>query len=476
MNINESFTSAMGLLARVAAVVIFISLSACSDSPTGETPPVDYSIGGTVSGLDGTVVLLDNGADDLSVSANGAFAFATRIASGAAYSVTVGTEPDGQTCEVANGSGTATTDVTDVTVECDGFVLRPLPEVYATGKAINYGEFRAGGPGTGEIPSDEDILEDLGLMQAAGFNLLRLFRSEAVTEKILRLAAENFPELQFQLGVALFGMSDDLCEVPENDEQIENAIRLASTYKDNVATISVGNETSFFSCFMPINCLELYIERTRQNVTQPVTADDDYTFYAGENAVGGSRCGNEPDTILPLLDFVSIHMYPVSYFQEWDWKQEGVEAGPLRAAAMMNAAFARAQQNYQAVYDFQYVNASGETVTVGASLPIVVGETGWKWRQTNNGLEIEEYAANPVNAKWYSDLLRSWEGSAGGPPTIFVFVAFDEAWKGIDDGWGFWDENRMPNYALCGDTSVPDAPPCNEDLYEGAGYYDPPPP
>ncbi|MGB5264992.1 MAG: hypothetical protein WBN30_00275, partial [Polyangiales bacterium] len=79
MNINQSLTSAMGLLARIAAVVIFISLSACSDSPAGETPPVDYSIGGTVSGLDGTVVLLNNGADDLSVSANGAFTFATRV-------------------------------------------------------------------------------------------------------------------------------------------------------------------------------------------------------------------------------------------------------------------------------------------------------------------------------------------------------------------------------------------------------------
>ena len=462
MNINESLTSAMGLLARVAWIGAFFAAAACSDS--------DVSIGGTVSGLDGTVVLLNNGADDLTVSANGPFTFATRIASGTDYAVTVGTQPEGQTCEVTNGSGTATADVTNVAVQCEGFVLRPLPEVYATGTAINYGEFRAGGPGTGEIPSDEDILEDLGLLQAAGFNLLRLFRSEAVTEKILRLASENFPELQFQLGVALFGMSDDLCEVPENDEQIENAIQLASTYKDNVATISVGNETSFFSCFMPINCLELYIKRTRENVTQPVTADDDYTFYAGETAVGGSRCGNQPDTILPLLDFVSIHMYPFSYYQEWDWKQEGVEAGPLRAAAMMNAALARAQENYQAVYDYEYVNEAGETVTVGESLPIVVGETGWKWRQTNPSQEIEDYAANPVNAKWNTDLLRGWERSAGGPPTIFVFVSFDEAWKLIDDGWGFWDARRMPNYVLC-DTSAPDAPPCNADLYEGAGFY-----
>ena len=32
-----------------------------------------YSVGGTVSGLSGTVVLQDNGGDNLSVSVNGAF-------------------------------------------------------------------------------------------------------------------------------------------------------------------------------------------------------------------------------------------------------------------------------------------------------------------------------------------------------------------------------------------------------------------
>ena len=63
-------------------------------TPTGPT----YSVGGSVSGLSGTVVLQDNGGDDLSVSANGPFTFATKLASGAAYAVTVKTNPSGQTC------------------------------------------------------------------------------------------------------------------------------------------------------------------------------------------------------------------------------------------------------------------------------------------------------------------------------------------------------------------------------------------
>ena len=36
-----------------------------------------FTVGGSVSGLSGTVVLQDNGGDDLSVTASGPFTFAT---------------------------------------------------------------------------------------------------------------------------------------------------------------------------------------------------------------------------------------------------------------------------------------------------------------------------------------------------------------------------------------------------------------
>ena len=62
-------------------------------------------------------MLQDNGGDDLSVTANGSFTFATSLASGAAYSVTVKTNPSGQTCTVASGSGTVgSANVTSVAV------------------------------------------------------------------------------------------------------------------------------------------------------------------------------------------------------------------------------------------------------------------------------------------------------------------------------------------------------------------------
>ena len=81
-----------------------------------------YTIGGTVSGLNGAgLVLFDNGADNLSISANGAFTFATPVASGAPYVVTVATSPKkpDQTCTVTNGTGAPNVfNVTNVKVSC----------------------------------------------------------------------------------------------------------------------------------------------------------------------------------------------------------------------------------------------------------------------------------------------------------------------------------------------------------------------
>ena len=70
------------------------------------TAPGAYSVGGTVSGLSGTVVLRDNGGDRLSVSSNGAFTFGQSMVKGAAYDVTVEASPTGQTCSVSGAAGT----------------------------------------------------------------------------------------------------------------------------------------------------------------------------------------------------------------------------------------------------------------------------------------------------------------------------------------------------------------------------------
>ncbi len=78
-----------------------------------------YTVGGTASGLAGTLVLHDNGGDALTVTTNGPFTFAARLASGAPYDVSVATQPVNQLCTVQNGTGNvAAADVTNIVVTC----------------------------------------------------------------------------------------------------------------------------------------------------------------------------------------------------------------------------------------------------------------------------------------------------------------------------------------------------------------------
>ncbi|HEY7906310.1 MAG TPA: hypothetical protein VIC53_05235, partial [Wenzhouxiangella sp.] len=61
-----------------------------------------YQIGGSVTGLatGETVVLQNNGGDDLTLAANGSFIFSAQVPDGDVYDVTVLTQPTGQTCSV----------------------------------------------------------------------------------------------------------------------------------------------------------------------------------------------------------------------------------------------------------------------------------------------------------------------------------------------------------------------------------------
>ena len=79
---------------------------------------VDYTVGGSVSGLSGTLVLTNNGGDAQTLTADGRFRFRA-LASESTYLVAVQSAPANQTCTVNNGIGTiGATDVTNVGVSC----------------------------------------------------------------------------------------------------------------------------------------------------------------------------------------------------------------------------------------------------------------------------------------------------------------------------------------------------------------------
>ena len=95
-----------------------------SPAPPPTAPPESapkFTVGGTVTGLAGSgLVLQNNAGDDLAVGADGSFSFATSLDNGADYSVTVKTQPTAlQVCVAKQAFGTvASAAVSSVTVNC----------------------------------------------------------------------------------------------------------------------------------------------------------------------------------------------------------------------------------------------------------------------------------------------------------------------------------------------------------------------
>lgn len=99
---------------RIAVLALTLLLASCIFDKS-------YKVGGTVIGKTGSgLVLQNNGGDNLAAMANGPFTFSKEVKKGKGYNVTTFVQPAGQTCTVINGSGTASSDVTDVTVNCGG--------------------------------------------------------------------------------------------------------------------------------------------------------------------------------------------------------------------------------------------------------------------------------------------------------------------------------------------------------------------
>ncbi len=88
----------------------FMAMVALSDQ--------DNAIGGSVSGLYGTLVLSNNGGDDLTISGDGPFKFPSTLKRGEKYDISIKEQPAGPVCGVFNAKGTALSEVDDIIVVC----------------------------------------------------------------------------------------------------------------------------------------------------------------------------------------------------------------------------------------------------------------------------------------------------------------------------------------------------------------------
>jgi hypothetical protein len=114
-----SVANAEGTMAR--ADVTSLTVECVADPPHPPRLPHTHIVGGLVTGLTGSGLVLRNGLGELAVVANGAFAFTNPVPTGLPYSVTVVTQPSHprQACTVSAGSGTIDeADISSVAVHC----------------------------------------------------------------------------------------------------------------------------------------------------------------------------------------------------------------------------------------------------------------------------------------------------------------------------------------------------------------------
>ena len=314
------------------------------------------------------------------------------------------------------------------TTPISGVQVRPLSAEFTSRKAVSYSPYRTAVNPAGlaaELIPEANIKQDLDLLVAAGFGLIRLFdSSDKVAKATLAVISKYKLNLKVQLGAYVQSGDEAFSQA-----EIARAVALAKQYSDLVLAVSVGNETMVSWSFNKIapEVMAGYLGKVRRQISQPVTTDDNYAFWAAA-----------PTSITDLIDYASLHTYAEldTVFDpgRWDWQQKAVPAAQ-RAGAMMDAAIAETRLQYTLARS--YLDRKGLT-----QIPITVGETGW------NAVDLGRlsFRAHPVNQKLYVDRLNSWaaEGRSGaGPKAIFYFEAFDEAWKQGDDKWGLFNAQRQ---------------------------------
>ena len=112
-------------LASVRAFALVVCTSflvvACGGGSDKPAATVTYTIGGTITGLSASGLVLTettSGATASPASGDTTFTLAPAVNSGSAYAVTVTTQPTNETCVVASGTGTASANVTSVAITC----------------------------------------------------------------------------------------------------------------------------------------------------------------------------------------------------------------------------------------------------------------------------------------------------------------------------------------------------------------------
>lgn len=298
-----------------------------------------------------------------------------------------------------------------------------------TTNAICYSGFRSGQhPDRGEgavNPSEADILEDLQLLDAHGFNLIRLYDCGENSQLVLEVIERNGLNIKVLQGIWLKAeLSNHLSctwltePIPQqeldsnkvaNRLELENGIALAKQYPNIIAGVNVGNEAlvDWNDHKVATDDIIAYVKQVQAAIEQPVTVAENYEWWAAQ--------GQE---LAATVDFVSIHIYPV-------WEGKDIDES------------------------LSYSIANVEKVkTALPNANIVITEAGWPSIASEFGNRADEQ-----KQKQYYDQLTAFVKKHN--ITCFFFEAFDEDWKGdpnnplgAEKHWGLFYIDRTPKLVM----------------------------
>ena len=295
--------------------------------------------------------------------------------------------------------------------------------------AVAYSGFREGqhpDRGSGAVnPSREQISEDLDILLAGGFRLLRLYDAGNNSAQVLALIRERELPIKVLLGIWLdaeFSNHEGAAWLHEpiaaeqlaanllkNEAEVERGIALAREYEDSVIAVNVGNEAlvEWNDHMVPLQRVIGYVRRVKQAVGQAVTVADNYAWWVEDGA-----------PLAAELDFIGIHTYPM-------WEHKSIDEA------------------------LSYTIDNVEAVRAALpGKPIAILEAGW-------ATEASEFPgqANAANQARYYREVKAWAGR--NDITVFFFEAFDEPWKGNPDNaagaekhWGLYRVDRRPKEVM----------------------------
>ena len=344
--------------------------------------------------------------------------------------------------------------------------------------AISYGGYR--GKSREVQPSIEDIKEDLQIMFAQGFRVIRTYDlHHPFAENTLKAISElKNSDSDFEMYVMLgawIQCKDAFTDLPiHNEEDLEGnkveiaeAVRLAQDYQDIVKVIAVGNEamvhwaTSYhlepkYILKWVKHLQDLKINGTINNNIY-ITSSDNFASWGG----GSEEYHNDDlDELIKSVDYVSMHTYAFhdTYYNPVFWNQsensEDLSKKDIIKKAIQNAV----------EYELSQFNSVQEYVHgIDLSKQVHIGETGWSSVASDlygyGGTE----AADEYKLGLYYEMIT--DVCVAKSISCFYFSAFDEPWKDSQNENG--SENHFGLFTVHGEAKYPLWKKVDQNVFDG---------